>query len=635
MSVTSGRPGARAGKPGRLTMALQTDYSKYLIHRRLNALFYFLICVVVILAARLWQLQIIQGTQYSLKAERNRVRNVPVMAPRGTIFDRNNVALVENRPSFNVLLYRESVKDINITSKFIVEKLQIRPEDLSARLLRNKASGLYQPIVIKEDVGIEDISIVEAHKRDHPELQLSPVPRRLYRYGNLAAHVLGYVGEVSDDELSREAYIGAKPGDLIGKSGVERTYNHNVTGEDGMRRVLVDSLGREVGLLGEVDSVVGGDLQLTLDLDIQVAADKLLENKVGAIVALNPRNGEILAMSSGPPFDPNRFSSRISEQQWNALISDPNRPLQNRAIQNTYSPGSTFKLIMAMAGLEEGLIQGDTHVFCTGAASFYNRIFHCWQKKGHGSVDLDIAISKSCNIFFYNLGKRMGIDKIAKRAKELGLGELTGVDLPGERSGLMPTPEWKQQVKGAKWYAGETISVSIGQGPVTTTPLQLMRAVGAIASNGRLITPHLLLRAERHAEITPSQWKQIQLPIEAEQAKLLRDGMWGSVNNWGTGHNASIPGLDICGKTGTVQVIGNERRKEGIKDAAALEDHSWFIGFAGRDDPEIAVVVFIEHGGGGGAAAAPLAREVFRAYFAKKLQLTAGLAEPQIAEVRR
>jgi penicillin-binding protein 2 len=293
-------------------------------------------------------------------------------------------------------------------------------------------------------------------------------------------------------------------------------------------------------------------------------------------------------------------------------------------------------LIMAMAGLEEGLIQEDTHVFCSGSASFYNRIFHCWMKNGHGSVGLDLAISRSCNIFFYNLGKRMGIDKIAERAKELGMGELTGVDLPGERSGLMPTPEWKQQVKGAKWYAGETISVSIGQGPVTTTPLQMIRAVSAIASNGRLITPHLLLRAERNEEITPSQWKGTQLPIEAEQAKRVRDGMWGSVNNWGTGHNAAIPGLDICGKTGTVQVIGNERRKEGIKDAAALEDHSWFLGFAGRDDPEIAVVVFIEHGGGGGAAAAPLAREVFRAYFAKKLQLTAGaVADPQIAEVRR
>jgi penicillin-binding protein 2 len=617
-------------------MALQTDYSKYLIQQRLNSLFYFLICIVIILAARLWQLQIIQGTQYALKAERNRVRNIPVMAPRGTILDRNNVPLVENRPSFNVLLYRESVKDMNVTSRFIVEKLQMRPEELSARLLRNKGSGLYQPIVIKEDVGIEDISIIEAHKRDHPEIQLSPVPRRLYRYGNLASHVLGYVGEVSDEELSRDAYVGAKPGDLIGKSGVERTYNHNVTGEDGMRRVLVDSLGREVGLLGEIDSVVGGDLQLTLDRDIQVAADKLLENKVGAIVALNPRNGEILAMSSGPSFDPNSFSTRITEQQWNALINDPNRPLQNRAIQNAYSPGSTFKLIMAMAGLEEGLIKEDTHVFCTGSASFYNRMFHCWIRKGHGSVGLDLAISRSCNVFFYNLGKRMGIDRIAKRAQELGMGELTGVDLPGERSGLMPTPEWKQQVKGAKWYAGETISVSIGQGPVTTTPLQLMRAVSAIASNGRLITPHLLLRTDRPAEASRSQWKEVQLPIEAEQAKRVRDGMWGSVNNWGTGHNAAIPGLDICGKTGTVQVIGNERRKEGIKDAAALEDHSWFLGFAGREDPEIAVVVFVEHGGGGGAAAAPLAREVFRAYFAKKVQLTAGPSpDPQIAEVRR
>lgn len=617
-------------------MSLQPDSIKQLIQQRLNFLYFALAIIFFVLAARLWQLQIIQGNQYTLLAERNRVRTLPLVAPRGTIADRNNVPLVENRPSFNLLLYRELMKDPGATVRFITEKLQMKPEELAARLRRAKGTSPYRPIVIKEDVGIDDISVVESHRREHPEIQLGPEPRRLYRYGRLAAHVLGYVGEVSEEEISGDVFAKAKTGDLVGKSGVERIYNQYLTGVDGSRRVLADSLGREVGLLEEVESVIGGELQLTLDLNLQMVADKLLEDKVGAIVAMDPRNGEILAMSSAPPFDPNSFSTRISEHDWNMLITDPNRPLQNRAIQNSYSPGSIFKIIMAEAGLEEGFVEDNTHVYCTGSTVLYDRLFHCHQRKGHGFVDLDRAITNSCNIFFYSLGKRMGISKIAEHAQELGLGGRTGIDLPGERTGLVPTPEWKEEVRGAKWFAGETISVSIGQGPVSTTPLQLLRAVSAIATKGGMATPHVLLRVDRHDKEIPTQWQTHQLNLDSDATERIRKGMWGVVNKGGTGGRAMIPGLDICGKTGTVQLISSERIKDIKQDPSSMEDHSWFIGFASLDNPEIAVVVFLEHGGRGGIFAAPLAREIFQTYYAKKHRPEGDsrLAQ-QIAEVRR
>jgi len=598
-------------------VSLQPESNRQLIQQRL-ALFYIpVILVFLVLAARLWQLQILQGNEYALKAEQNRIRTIQVVAPRGTILDRYNHPLVENRPSFNILLYREAIKDDSGTTNFIIEKLGVRPEDLVARLRRNKSSGLYQPIVIKEDVGIDDISVVEAHKRDRPEIQLGPEPRRLYRYGSLAAHVLGYVGEISEDELLSNAFPDSKTGDLVGKSGVERMYNACMTGQDGRRQVLVDSLGREMGLLEEIDSAVGGELWLTIDLELQTVAESLLAGKVGAILAMDPRNGEILAMASAPSFDPNNFSTRISEQDWNLLINDPNRPLQNRSIQNSYSPGSVFKLVMAEAALEEGLVGENTRVHCGGAAMFYNRLFHCHIKQGHGSLDLQTAITKSCNIFFYEMGRRMGISKIAQHAHALGLGERTGIDLPGERNGVLPSPEWKMQTRGSKWFAGETISVAIGQGAVSTTPLQVLRAVSAIAMDGKFVTPHVLLRAER-AQEDPAQWPVSRVSLDPDSAQMIRQGMWSSVNNWGTSHNAAIPGLDICGKTGTVQIISIENKKAVQRDPSLVEDHSWFTGFASRDNPEIAVVVFLEHGGRGGIAAAPLAKELFRTYFARK-----------------
>jgi penicillin-binding protein 2 len=583
---------------------LQLETNRQAIGRRLNWLYPLLIVLFAALGTRLWWLQILQGAAYERLAEQNRIRSIQVVAPRGPILDRNRIPLVDNRPSLNILLYREMMKDPAVTAEFVAGKLGISADDLAAQLRRNRRAGSFQPIIIKEDVRIEDVSVVEAYKWEHPEIQLGPAPRRLYRYRSLAAHVLGYVGEVSEEELANNTFPEIKGGDLVGKIGVERVYNQALTGQHGAREVLVDSLGRELGVVAEKDAVIGGDLTLTLDYYLQAQAEALLDGSIGAIIAMDPRSGEILAMAGAPAFDPNTF-----KEDWAVLKNDPKHPLQNRAVQNMYPPGSIFKLVMAEAGLDEGLIDDDTRVFCPGSAVFYGAVRHCWSAGGHGYMDLEGAIANSCNIFFYTLGQRIGIEKISKHAKALGFGEKTGIDLPAERWGVVPP--------GPRWFAGETISVAIGQGPISATPLQVLRAVSAIATDGKLVTPHLLLHAEKGPAATAS-WPQKQLPVAPENARKIRAGMWASVNSNGTGHGAALPGLDICGKTGTVQVIGAERRKDLKSDPAAFENHAWFAGFASRDNPEIAIVVFLEHGGGGGAAAAPMAKEMFRLYFDKK-----------------
>jgi len=566
--------------------------------------------IFLILGARLWQLQVVRGSDYALKAENNRVRTIELMAPRGAILDRNGNSIAEHRSSFTVFLYRESIKDPNATIRFLSEKLDIDPEDLESKLIRSRKSGLYRPIVVKEDAGIEDISIIEAYRRDYPEIQLVPEPRRFYNNGSRAAHVLGYVGEITEGELKRNEFPGLEAGSLVGKSGIERIYNALLVGQKGQQLVLVDSLGREVGQLDPKYPVVGGSLRLTLDLKIQAAAEKALEGKVGAIVAMDPRNGEILAMASAPSYDPNAFASRLSRKDWNALLEDPDHPLQNRCIQNSYAPGSVFKLILAEAGLQEGIVSSNTIITCKGSAEYYGETKNCGDKQGHGRIRLEQAIEKSCNIFFYELGSKLGISKIAEHAAGLGLGEKTGVDLPGERSGIVPSPQWKKKTQGKPWYPGETISVSIGQGAVSVTPLQILRTVSALANGGDVVTPHLLLDAEDSPE--KPEWPVRHVSIDDNTVRRIRQGMWKVVNDAGTGYRAAIRGVDICGKTGTAQVVSRETKKQ---FPGAAKDHAWFVGFSSRDNPEIAVVVFVEHGGQGGVAAAPLAREMFAAYY--------------------
>jgi len=595
-------------------MALEQDATRQLIQKRFNLFRIPVLLVFLIFGARLWQLQIIQGYEYTQRAERNRVRRVLLVAPRGAVLDRNGALLVENRPSFDILLYREDMKDREVTTRFIVEKLGVPQESIDRQFARNKNTPSYRPVVVKEDVGMDDISVVETYRHEYPEIRLGREPRRLYQYGKLAAHLLGYMGEIYDTELKSGEFPNAVAGSMVGRTGVEKTYNRILMGRNGAKQVLVNSIGREVGVLDEIPSVTGDDIRLSLDLDLQMVAERQLEDRVGVVIAMNPRNGEILAMANAPAFDPNAFSSRISSAEWKELNSNPDKPLLNRAIQNSYPPGSIFKIIMASAGLHSGALDDNPAFYCAGSGTYYDRVFRCASSAGHGSLRLEQAIAASCNIFFYELGNRLGITKIAEHAQTLGLGLHTGIDLPDERSGVMPSPEWSRRVRNTQWYPGETISVAIGQGAVSTTPIQMLRAVSAIATGGWLTTPHVFLDTET-GDGRNIEWPVTQLPFNDEHISRIKAGMWQSVNGGGTGRNAMVPGIDICGKTGTVQVVSRENLQRMKSNA---ENHSWFAGFADRDDPEIAVVVFVEHGGSGGAIAAPIAREIFKAYYEQK-----------------
>ena len=625
------RPRQTRRLPLGINVALEQDTTRQLIHQRFSRFRIPVLLVFLIFGARLWQLQILQGSEYTLKAERNRVRRLPIIAPRGAIFDRNGVPLVENRPSFDVLLYREDMKDREATTRFIVEKLGVSSESLERQFSRHKNTPRYRPIVVKEDVGMEDISVVETYRRDHPEIRLAREQRRLYNYEKLAAHLLGYLGEINEKELKSGEFPNATSGYLVGRTGVEKSYNNILTGVNGARQVLVNSIGREIGVLEEIPAVIGGDIRLSLDLGLQMAAEEELEGKVGVIIAMDPRNGEILTMASAPSFNPNAFSPRISSAEWKELINNPDNPLQNRAIQNAHSPGSIFKVIMASAGLHSGALDDNPAFFCAGSEVYYGRPFRCANLAGHGALRLEAAIASSCNIFFYEIGRRMGISTIADHAQLFGLGARTGIDLPDERSGVMPSPEWSKRVRNTQWYAGETISVAIGQGAVSTTPMQMLRAISAIAADGRLTTPHVLLDAET-GDRRSIEWRAMQLPFKDEHFRRIKEGMWQSVNGGGTGRGARVPGMDVYGKTGTVQVVGRENRQNARSNT---DNHSWFAGFAGRDNPEIAVIVFAEHGGSGGAVAAPIAGKIFRTYHEIKypqIQLPGTNYEPRETE---
>jgi penicillin-binding protein 2 len=574
------------------------------------------------LLIQLWHLQILQGDQYHLQAERNRIRVLPIPAPRGNIRDREGRDLVTNRPAFNIVLTRENFKNLDSTLQFIEQELHLDRESVLARLKKFENSPLYQPITIKEDVSWVDVSTIEAHAREHPELSISQEPRRLYPWRSVASHVLGYVGEISDAQMASDEFQSARTGDLIGKQGIERIYNSMLTGVDGERRVMVNSLGRVIKVLEKKDAIPGKEIRLSIDLDLQLVGEKLLQDRIGALVAMDPNTGEILAMVSRPAFDPNSFIGRISSEDWLELINDPSSPFMNRAIQGTYSPGSIFKIIMAYAGLDTGSIHRDDWIFCNGQLEMYDRVFHCSHPGGHGFVNINLAIQNSCNVFFYQLGRQMGIDIIAQYARKLGLGERTMVDLPGERTGVVPDPDWKLKRFGRRWFAGETISVSIGQGALSATPLQLVRAVGTVAAGGKVVRPHL---TQDEPSVQTTFVTDISSTFPPENREILRDAMWRVVNS-GTGHLAAVSGLDICGKTGTVQVISKEKRSElGLPQSTGqanganpFDDHAWFVGFAPKNAPEIAVAAFVEHGGVGGMAAAPIAAEVFKEYFAKK-----------------
>jgi penicillin-binding protein 2 len=584
---------------------------------RLTAAQYVILAIFLILAYGLWRLQVMQSDLYSSLAEKNRIRNVPILAPRGKILDRQGRVIVDNYPSFSALLLRDSSRDLNADADLIAQGLHLDPNEVRARIRHFTSMPQYQPIFLKEDITPDELAFIDAHRNELPELDTIVAHRRLYPRNGFMAHVIGYVGEVNEDMLNQPQFELYSPGDIVGISGVERQYNTMLMGKNGARQEVVNSHGREVGLLGETDAIPGKQLKLTLDIDLQIAAEEALEGKNGAIVAMDPRTGEILAMVSGPAFDPNDFAVRVSREEWNKLVNDPEKPLLNKAIQAQLAPGSTFKVIMSVAGWQEGIAQ-TMHVHCAGSAEFYGRRFGCWVKTGHGEVDLEKAIYQSCDVFFYTLAEKLGIDRIAKYATMLGLGQKTGIDLPNEASGVMPSEEWKIRNFKQKWFAGETISVGIGQGAVAVTPVQLLRAVSAVSMGGRMVVPHVV-----NPEVLPPGYVETanytevkSVPIDPNGWTLITDAMSRVLLPEGTAPSAHIPGVDIAGKTGSAQVVSLALRSK-YKNSEDFAQNGWFVGFTPRRNPDIVVCVLFQ-GGEHGKLAARLATQVIKAYVDKQ-----------------
>ena len=596
---------------------------------RLTAAQYIILGIFLVLAYGLWRLQVMQSDFYSLAAEKNRIRNVPVLAPRGKILDREGRTIVDNYPSFSALMMRDSSRDLAADADLIAQGLHLDPNEVRARIRHFASMPQYQPIFLKEDITPDELQFIEAHRNELPELDTIMAHRRLYPRNGFMAHLIGYVGEVSEDMLNQPQFELYNAGDVVGISGVERQYNTLLMGQNGSRQALVDSHGREVGRLGETDAIPGKQLRLTVDIDLQIAAEEALGDKNGAIVAMDPHTGEILAMVSRPTFDPNDFAVHVSRDQWNKLVTDPDKPLLNKAIQAQLAPGSTFKVIMSMAGWQEGIAQ-NMHVHCSGSADFYGRNSKCWVyflHQSHGDVDLAKAIYQSCDIFFYTLADKLGINRIAKYATALGLGQKTGIDLPQEASGVVPSEEWKLRNFRQKWYAGETIFVGIGQGAITVTPVQLLRAISAISMGGKLVVPHVINPTDLPPNyVEAAHFTDVKsVPLDPEGWNFITDAMSRVLLPEGTAQSAHIPGIDIAGKTGSAQVVSLENRAK-HKDNADLAQNGWFVGFTPRRNPDVVVCVLFQ-GGEHGKLAARLATQVIKAYVEKQRRTPTKMVE--------
>jgi penicillin-binding protein 2 len=590
---------------------------------RLSVIQYLTAVLFAALAVGFWIFQIAQHQKFLETAENNRLRNLPLPAPRGVLLDRNGKVLVENQNTRNIALVREQSRNVGDVLRVLAAATGADEAQMRETVNRRRREPTYHPIVVIENATEEQVIAMWARRLELPGVIYQEVPSRKYPASDMAAHLFGYVGEVTEAQLQRADYQGVEPGTLVGQAGVELAYNKNLMGKEGVKQVVVNSLGREIRELEKTDPTVGRSMQLTIDSDVQRAAEDgfAASGFDGAAVVLDPRNGEVFAFTSRPAYDPNAFAAGIERSAWAALNNDPLKPLQNRALQGRYSPGSVFKMAVGLAGLEEDLIKPDFRVHCGGGQTFYGRYFKCWKPGGHGSVDLRHAIEQSCDVFFYTVGNMLGVDRIHKWATLFGLGVKSNIDLPNELVGLVPSTEWKaKNTKEKKWYAGETISVSIGQGQVSVTPISLAVYTATLANGGTRVTPHLVKALDdgQGLKPVPTPQPQSQVEVTTEKLQAIRDGMWLVVNGGsGTARRAMIPGKDVCGKTGTAQVISNQGRLAAGRTTKNLRDHGWFTFFAPRDNPEVAGVVFLEHGIHS-ANAASVAKHILATYFAKK-----------------
>ena len=593
-------------------------------NQRLIGVMYCVVAAFAILVVRLFYLQIIEGQEYRRLSENNSIRLQSVDAPRGLILDRNGRLLVDNRPSFDLNIILKDAKPVDQTVAKLANYMQVPAEELIPNIARRGNVSSYKPILIKQDIGRDALAAIEVHKFDLPGIIMLINPRRHYIYENSAAHLIGYMGEINNEELECGDYKGCRVGDYIGKFGVEREFESILRGQRGGRQVEVNVTGQVVRVLKRVNANPGNNVFLTIDSELQQATEKLLTGRAGAALAMDPKRGDILAMVSSPSYDQNMFVTGMSHEAWQALVTNPFRPLENKAIQAEYPPASTYKIIIAAAALEEGLIDTETTYVCPGYLRFGNRVFRCWRRGGHGTVNVVRALAESCDVFFYNVGIELGVDTIARYATAFGLGEPTGIKLANESQGLVPTTGWKVQRFGEAWQGGETLPVAIGQGYNLVTPSQMLVVTAAVANDGIMHRPQLLKKIET-ADGRVVEWGASQvagrIPVSEQNLAIVKQGLWEVVNTeGGTARGSRLAKIDIAGKTGTAQVVGRKEGQESTPEdevEAHFKPHAWFVAYAPADDPQIAVSVIVEHGEHGSSAAAPIARDMIRTYLKK------------------
>ncbi len=577
-----------------------------------------LVITMTVLMIRLWDLQIMRGAEMRKLSEQNRVRKIKIVAPRGIIYDRTGKVIADTRPSFNIYITPEDIKDFSETVDGLASLFGWDREDIIEKMKAASGKPPSFPVKIKSDIPMDEVAKVEANRIYIPGVSIQIEPKRNYVYGKSFAHVIGYVSEISDEELKKEVYKNYSPGDYIGKYGLEKMYEPYLRGVDGSKNVEVDAMGREVRTLDVVDPIAGNSLHLNIDLDLQLVADRALEAKRGGVVALDPKTGGVMVLASRPAFDPNLFASGISRDDWNAIVTDKLHPLQNRAIQAGYPPGSTFKILMALKALEAGVINEKTTFTCRGGFPFGRRVFKCWQKRGHGAVAVRRAIVESCDVFFYNVGLKLGVDRIHEMADIVGLGKPTGIDLPAEQKGIVPSTEWKKKRFGEQWYEGETVSVSIGQGAVWLTPIQLAQLASFVANDGKNFKPQIVQRIVSPAgEIVASFPPVVNAAVKLnrETLRIVKDGMRGVVNEpGGTAYSSRATTVAMSGKTGTAQAGSMDK-------GAHLGDHAWFIAYAPSEDPSLAMSILVEFGGHGGSQSAPIAKALTESLFKTKTEI--------------
>ncbi len=576
--------------------------------------------VFILLFFRLAYLQIIRGEEYRDLSKKNAVRLKSIKSSRGLIFDRNKKLLVDNRPSFNLKIVLEDAGEVKATIKKLGQFIAVPFQELMESIEQAGNGAVYNPITLKNDISRDQLAIVEAHKFDLPGIHIDIEPTRYYIYKKTAAHLLGYLGQINSKELKTEKYPNVKSGDSIGRYGIEKQFETYLQGKRGGRQVEVDSSGRIIKILRTIDPVAGFDLNLTLDLDLQQTAEKLLEDKAGAVVAIDPENGDILVLASNPSFDQNDFIGGISQKKWEALLFDPGKPMINKAIQAEYPPASTYKIITAMAALEEKHININTTAYCPGFLDYGNRIYRCWNKHGHGNISVIQAIEQSCDVFFYQAGIKVGVDKLAQYATGCGLGKKTGIVLENEKNGLIPTSAWKKKRYRESWQRGETLSIAIGQGYNLVTPLQMAVLIAAVGNGGTLYRPRIVKTIkDGHGLVIKKNEPEITggLPASKETLDIVRNGLLKAVQGGrGTARRIRLKNIEIAGKTGTAQVYGIKKDdKRELKDLKySLRDHAWFVCYAPAKNPVIAISVLVEHGEHGSSTAAPIARALIEQY---------------------